>query len=72
MGIIVIYHFESFSKSLRQNHILVLSGVQNVDVLVGPVHAPVRGPIIEAHVVERLVLLLHAHLCQVSVSEESM
>ena len=41
-----------------------------VYVLVGPVHAPVRGHRVEADVVERVVVLLHVQLCQVAVSVE--
>lgn len=47
-----------------------LCGVQYVDALVGPVHAAMRRHRVEADVVERVVVLLHTHLGQVSVSAE--
>lgn len=39
-----------------------LCGVQYVYGLVRPVNAPMRGGCLEADVVERMVVLLHAHL----------
>lgn len=60
----------SHNKLLVGLTVYSLGSMQYVYVLVRPVHAPVGRHGVKAHVVKRLVVLLHTQLRQVPVSEE--